>query len=282
MRKLVLLVCLLACAKKEVPPVVEPAPATTARKAAATTTSSPAPLNPAPRNATWSIPSRGVVLWLVGDDAKTEFGGALKSWGNPYLPGVTANADRPEMQPSLVADGLNGHAVVRFDGMTNMMETNVDISPKQMPNATIFAVFNSRTDAASPLRKLYGDDDGGYDRAAGLDDRGSGGKNYAVFIGTGIAGDFALKTNEAYVTADQFTKGDFSSWVNGKETLQRINAEWSTALPNLYIGGSGTVYHEQWQGDIAEFIVYSRVLNDLERMQVEDYLAKKYGVALTR
>jgi len=283
MKKLVtiLFVCLLACGKKE-EPVTAPAPAAPTKKTVSTTTSAPPPLEPPVRVATWSIPSRGVVLWLVGDDAKTEFGGALKSWGNPYLPGVTANADRPEMEPTVVADGLNGHAVVRFDGMSNMMETNVDIGPRQMPNAMVFAVFKSRTDAASPLRKLYGDDDGGYDRAAGLDDRGSGGKNYAVFIGTGVAGDFALKANEAYVTADQFTKGDFSSWVNGKETLQRINAEWQTALPKLYIGGSGTVYHEPWQGDIAEFIVYSRVLNDLERMQVEDYLAKKYGVPLTR
>jgi hypothetical protein len=162
------------------------------------------------------------------------------------------------------------------------METNVDISPAKMPSVTVFAVFNSKTDAASPLRKLYGDDDGGYDRAAGLDDRGGGGKNYSVFIGTGVAGDFAMKANEAYVTADQFTKGDFSSWVNGKETLQRINAEWQTALPNLYIGGSGPVYHEQWLGDIAECFVYARVLTDLERMQVEDYLGKKYAVALTR
>src|SRR5207248_11021142 len=149
----ILFVCLFACSKKE-EPVTSPAASTpTPKKTAATTTSEPAPLNPALRNATWSIPSRGVVLWLVGDDAKTEFGGALKSWGNPYLPGVTANADRPEMQPTVVAEGLNGHAIVRFDGMTNMMEANVDISPKQMPSATIFAVFNSRTDAASPLRK---------------------------------------------------------------------------------------------------------------------------------
>src|SRR5947207_11267347 len=152
---MILAVCLLAfaCRKKE-EQAAAPAPAEAPKKAATATKSEPAPLDPALRAATWSIPSRGVVLWLLGDDAKTEFGGALKSWGNPYLPGVTANADRPEMQPTVVADGLNGHAVVRFDGMTNMMETNVDIGPKQMPNATVFAVFNSRTDAASPLRKV--------------------------------------------------------------------------------------------------------------------------------
>lgn len=278
----VLFVCLVACSKKE-QPVAAPQAAAAPQRVVHTNTSAPAPLEAPVRPGTWSIPSRGVVLWLVGDDAKTEFGGSLQSWSNPYLPGVTAIADRPEMQPTVVADAINQHAVVRFDGMTNMLQTSIDISPAQMPNATVFAVFNSRTDAASPLRKLYGDDDGGYDRAAGLDDRAGGGKNYAVFTGSGgVTGDFVLKANETYVTADQFTKGDFSSWVNGKESLQRVNAEWQTALPNLYIGGSGTVYHEQWQGDVAEFIVYSRLLTELERNQVEDYLAKKYGVALRR
>jgi hypothetical protein len=53
-------------------------------------------------------------------------------------------------------------------------------------------------------------------------------------------------------------------------------------LPNLYIGGTGTSYHEPWQGDIAEMIVYGRVLTDQERMQVEDYLGAKYGVAINR
>jgi hypothetical protein len=68
--------------------------------------------------------------------------------------------------------------------------------------------------------------------------------------------------------------------------LDRVAAAWGAnsgeALPNLYIGGTGTVYHEPWQGDLAEFIVYARVLSDRERMQVEDYLAKKYGVTVAR
>jgi hypothetical protein len=279
----VLAVCLLvvpACRKKEeaaAPP--PPAPAT---KIVSTATSEPPPPPGHPHAEDWSIPARGVVLWLVGDDAKAEYGGTLASWSNPFLPGVTASADRPEMKPTIVANGFNGHAVVRFDGQGNMLQTSIDISPAQMPVATVFVAFNSKTDSPSPLRKLYGDDDGGYDRAAGLDNRATGGKNYGIFIGNGVEGDFNLKANEVYVTADEFTKKEFSSWVNGKETLQKIQTDWGGALPNLYIGGSGIVYHEYWQGDIAEVIVYSRRLAELERMQVEDYLAKKYGVALTR
>lgn len=59
-------------------------------------------------------------------------------------------------------------------------------------------------------------------------------------------------------------------------------ATWGEALPNLYLGGTGTVYHEPWQDDFAEIIVCARLLTDKERTQVEDYLGKKYGVAITR
>jgi hypothetical protein len=68
--------------------------------------------------------------------------------------------------------------------------------------------------------------------------------------------------------------------------LDKVAAAWGAnpedALPNLYIGGTGTSYHEPWQGDLAELIVYARILSDQERMQVEDYLAKKYGITIAR
>ncbi|HMC22503.1 MAG TPA: hypothetical protein VKL19_11680 [Thermoanaerobaculia bacterium] len=283
-KKLVVLsLCLIAisaCKKKE-EPTPPPAPAET--KTAQSSSAPATPQSGVTLPAGAPIPATGVALWLIADDAKGDAAGKLASWSNGSVPGVTATADKPELQPAVVAKALNGHAVVRFDGDQNMLKTNVDISPAAMPDATVFAVFSSKTDAASPLRKLYGDDDGGYDRAVGLDDRGGGGgKNYTVFSGQGAEGYFALKANETYVTADQFTKSDFSGWVNGKPALQKVTAAWETALPNLYIGGTGTSYHEPWQGDLAEMIVYTRVLTDQERMQVEDYLAKKYAVPITR
>jgi hypothetical protein len=97
-----------------------------------------------------------------------------------------------------------------------------------------------------------------------------------------VEGYFALKANETYVTTDQFTKTEFSGWVDGKPALTKVAAAWGDALPNLYLGGTGTSYHEPWQGDLAEIIVYARVLTDQERGQVEDYLGKKYGVTITR
>src|SRR5947207_1918408 len=163
------LLALAACKKKEEP---APEPAPTATRAAPAPAPEPAPKTATPQPtvtlaAGAPIPAQGVALWLVGDDAQP---GKLASWTNSAVAGVTATAAKPEEQPEVVAKAMGGHNVVRFDGEQNMLTTNVDIGVERMPEATIFAVFSSKTDAKE-LRKLYGDDNGGYDRAAGLDDR---------------------------------------------------------------------------------------------------------------
>src|SRR5260370_14058441 len=150
-----------------------------------------------------------------------------------------------------------------------MLTTNIDISPDSWPDVTVFAVFRSATEATE-LRKLYGDDNGGYDRGAGLDGRGDEGKNYVLFCGEqGVKGYFALKANQLYLTTDQFTTTEFNGWLDGKPTLTKVDVKYGDALPSMYIGGTGTVYNEFWKGDISEMIVYARVLPDAERSRVE-------------
>jgi Concanavalin A-like lectin/glucanases superfamily len=269
------------CRKPETPPAPAPEPVQATQPA--TTTTAPPPANPQvaatlPSNA--PIPAQGVLLWLAADDALASAkGGKVQTWQNPQVPNVSATAVKAGATPAVVANALNGHAVVRFDGTNQMLMTTTDIGPKRMPEGTIIAVISSKTAASSPLRKLYGDDNGGYDRAVGLDNRGD--KNYTVFTGSGVAGYFQLEADKTYLTVDQYSPKEFSGWVNGKPALSKIAAAWADeALPNMYLGGTGTSYDEFWNGDIAEVIVYNRALSEEERKKVEDYLAKKYGLTL--
>ncbi|HJT16186.1 MAG TPA: hypothetical protein VJ853_02300 [Thermoanaerobaculia bacterium] len=265
MKRALLLLLLIACSKKEQPvpapgSPIEPVPVgKTAAKS-----DSPLPGSDA-HPVDWSIPPRGVVLWLVGDDAKAEFGGALDAWTNEYLPTAKATADRPEKQPSVIPNAINQHSVIRFDGINNVMDTTVDIGPQRMPDATIFAVFSSRSDSGAG--KIYSDDM----RGAGLNQG-----RYSVFAGGKTSSVFKLQMNTVYVTEEQFTKTDVSAWANGKQMLDKVAAAYDTETPpKMSIG-------KAWYGDIAEIIVYSRLLSDLERMQIEDYLGKKYGVEMPR
>ena len=148
----------------------------------------------------------------------------------------------------------------------------------------MISVFTSDTDVASPPRKLYGADDGGYDRAAGLDDRAEG-FNYTVFGGdAGVVGIMKLAANTPYLTVDSYdqTKKVLNVWVNGAPAKQNQATDHGAGLDKFYIGGTGTVYHEPWLGNVAEMLVYRRTLSDDERKKVEDYLAAKYGLKLTR
>jgi hypothetical protein len=209
------------------------------------------------------IPKDGVALWLNADDSAR----VRAEWG--------------ENAPMLVQNVINGHAVLRFDGENDMIKTDVDISPARAPDVTVCSVFSSRTAEPSPLRKLYGNDNGGYDRAVGLDDRASE-ANYAIFGGeSGVVGYFMLEAGKVYLTCDKFSADKFQGFVDGKQAAD-ATAKWDESLPNLYVGGTGTSYNEFWQGDIAEMIVYLRALGDPERVQVEDYLAGKYGITLQR
>jgi hypothetical protein len=109
--------------------------------------------------------------------------------------------------------------------------------------------------------------------------------NYTIFGGSaGVVGIMKLAANTPYLTVDSYDqpKKKLNVWVNGAPAKQNVDADYGAALDKFYIGGTGTVYHEPWFGNVAEMLVYHRVLTDEERKKVEDYLAGKYGLKLTR
>ena len=286
MKKLLPLVLLLvlACGKKETPvsdtTASEPQPVDTT-----TTAPPPAPVRVTPgviEVAGAEVPTAGLALWLRADAmVTTGADNAVSAWKSPN--NMQATQTEAGRQPHVYPNAIGGRPALRFDGDDDMLETNLNVNPGVVPDLTVIAVFNSRVAEASPLRKVYGADDGGYDRAAGLDDRAGEGKTYAIFGGgQGVVGYFPLVANQTYVTVDGWGAKAFNGWVNGQKLLDNHEVSSEESLPHLYLGGTGTVYNEPWAGDIAEVLVYTRALTDPERTGIEDYLAKKYGVTLKR
>jgi hypothetical protein len=240
---------------------------------------------PTPTPEDWSSLPKAVdvvpLLWLRADSMSGALGSPVASW--PADPGPAAAQSDPARQPTLAK--LGDRAAVRFDGVDDMLESNLNVNPSAHPTLTIVAVFSSDTNARSPLRKLYGADDGDYDRAVGLDDRASDGRNYTVFAGPEhqVAGYFDLEKDTAYLTVDQFVAGSFDGWVNGHHALlnQRTNAQ-GDGLRTFFVGGTGTVFSEPWEGTVAELLAFDSVLSEPQRAALEDFLGRKYVLTVVR
>jgi prepilin-type N-terminal cleavage/methylation domain-containing protein len=73
-------------------------------------------------------------------------------------------------------------------------------------------------------------------------------------------------------------------YVNGKSdlTVTNLSANISTQGPNdiLYLGGTTAASLLPFVGDMSEVIMFDTVLKDSDRKSVEQYLGKKYGIAV--
>ncbi len=127
--------------------------------------------------------------------------------------------------------------------------TNIDISPARMPDATVFQSSTARrTRPISCASSMATTMAATIARPASTAEVAKG--RLHRLHRQRRAGLFRAEAQWTHVTADQFTKSDFSGWVDGKATVTKAPAAWEEALPNLYLGGTGTSYHEPWQGDL--------------------------------
>jgi hypothetical protein len=227
------------------------------------------------------------ILWLRADAIRAPgTGGRVATWSS--VNNVEAVQNFQEGQPTLVTTGIGSRPAVRFDGVDDVLGVNLNIHPGAHPLLTIVSVFSSDVEASEPLRKLYGSDDGGFDRAAGLDSRSSNGRNYTVFGGpdTGSIGYFNLVANNTYLTVDQFGAGTFNGWVQGVHAVANATTTSGEGTATLYIGGiypyDSAFGQEPWQGELAEMMIFPGTLPDTQRTALEDFLARKYDIDLLR
>ena len=257
---------LTACAPKPPSGIPSTASPSTPR---ATMTASSTPISR-------EVPGDGLRLWLRAETGVTQDQGKVKSWksqGHGQL-----EAQCPAGRPVVVAGAIGGKDAIRFSGENEMLEIPLDINPDKVPQLTVVTVFSSQTEDAQKLRKVYGHDDGGYDRAVGLDHRSK--TNFALFAGTEVLPYFDLKARKVYLVVDEYAGEKFNGWVNGSQLIKQAPIKHDRGLEKFYLGGTGTAYDEFWQGDIAELLVYDRKLADEERKSLEKTLAQRYQVKL--
>lgn len=212
------------------------------------------------------FPTNGLTLWLnAGAGVQVGPTGAVAIWLDLSGLGHNATQSSAGAQPQLLLGAVNGQNVVHFNPQNGLGIPNL------MPTASAGEVFIALRAAAASgsintLAEFSGSGGLQYVSPSGslLDDFGS-----TQSYNTGIP---SVDVTGIHIYDASASKGAWANWIDG---ALRYSVPGNTVSfgEGANLGGLGT-------GDLAEVIVYNRVLTPSERSGVGYYLLQKYGIGL--
>lgn len=208
----------------------------------------------------------GLELWLDADDASTFTlsGNQVSKWynkaQNQSVGYVTGNAN-----DTLVSNSLNAKPVVHLSGSGSYLYSNAAMDPE-----TIFLVHRSIASTS--------------------------GNNYLFDFRSGIANSYFINRSSGIDSYMGSVWSTYPMYINGKiRWMDNSNTDAPVFSGNYQISvfygatsGTNAMYlgsrysiGEYMQGDIAEVVSYNTHLKTADRVLVEDYLSKKWGIAVS-
>lgn len=253
------------------------------------------------------ISPSGLVLWLKADSITgLSNGNPVTAWNDSSGSGNNAAQSDASHQPTYRSSVLNGQPVVRFDAWSippdgppaNVTSERIDYL--EIPDAASLNVSN-RTSFAVVYQAGYGylhNDANIIIKNASTPGNPAtyghlltGAPHQALaqnvggtWSGYGSGSDYGYGTWN--ITEQSYDGAAMSGYLNGDLD---VSAAVTGAVPAstgvMTVGGmwgqSWTDYHQGLNGDIAEVLLFNRVLNAEERDQVGFYLQSKYGLTGT-
>ncbi|MEM7391546.1 MAG: hypothetical protein AAF492_04290, partial [Verrucomicrobiota bacterium] len=225
----------------------------------------------------FGIPRSNMVLWLDAENGPFSFtsNNYVSVWGDRSGTGNHAtrdlNTNGTETAIQRITNAINGRATVEFN--TGHFADNLEILPSLRidtasgaPGGSAFVVAKTTdTDGNDPLMSgpsfntFFGQDDG----------------EVEFYNGTGVASisaDHVTSNRVRYADFDVDRADRIRYVVNGTEL--GVNNSQNVAEDGYELNEVG----EFWIGDIAEILIWDRVLSDEEQARVGLYLALKYGL----
>ncbi len=217
----------------------------------------------------YATPAASPRLWLRADAGVTSSAGKVSVWADQSGFGTNATMTLASRQPSIVTGALNGQPVIRFGGAQSLYLTG-PVSP------TSFSVFivGKNSKPTETFSMILGPG-GNYPNNQLRWENGS----QALFVGTG---------NNLPITI---------STIGNTRVYHELSATYNGSVMKVYRDGTlisshsfatsgpwtlsnvGAYYSSYFMtGDLAEVLIYTRVLTDAERVETDCYLSGKYGL----
>lgn len=242
------------------------------------------------------IPNVGLKLWLRADSGLVLNGASVSQWTDISGNNLNAVQDSANKRPNVVSDAINGKPAVHFDGSNDLLYTqalNLEntnkvsafMVSKATGEAVILEASRNLNTSATGFYVIENYDYGQQGISAALKGNTAGPYNNYLTI--------FRSTNTYSIPKIWFTAFDKSQASYLNQIKMRVNGVdlvntngYGAAHTNnfsndsLFIGGRGAG-GSNLDGDIAEVIVYNRLLTTAERTQVENYLNQRYNVSST-
>jgi hypothetical protein len=222
-----------------------------------------------------SIPN--LLSWLTAGSLVLNDGDDVVTW--PDGSGNGNGLGGPSLPPKFRTGVLNGLPVVRFNGTSQFLNFPVNafvgftaaeafiVVKANNPDPPVSSVGTGLWDFGTDITSTH------YPFTDGIiyDDFGTSARK------TTVNPTPSLNAFNLYNVIS--SSGLWASRLNGGSTIFSTGTNTVAFIAQCTLGssGGGTVY---FNGDIAEFILYNRVISQSERDQIESYVAAKYGLTI--
>jgi hypothetical protein len=229
-------------------------------------------------------PREGMVLWL--DASRGVSGARVAEWLDQSGARHHVSQKDAQLQPVLVPGGLSGLEAIRFNGKGQLLHnTTMDLLPAGSPR-TVLMVGRADTNGGALMsfrRQTAG-------KPIFVVQQGAFQGSYYVYTdGVNGTGNSTLPIKTADRIREPFLSVHISAGA-GKKIGIRLNGEEQTVAqpgaigkeegtPGFVVGNREDVGDFSWGGDIAEVLVYDRVLSAKDLEQAERYLATRYNLS---
>jgi hypothetical protein len=217
------------------------------------------------------IPFTNLTLWLKADAGMVlqSTNGTVKTWFDQSGNYNDGNQTTATNRPSWLGGPLGGHPVVRFNATNGQYLTLPSLVLTNVTGAEALVVLKAAVAVPSARRQLWQ-----------MGSSGSSSLAYPDYSGD-IVDDFASTSTRAITPPqplDQYRifnvagqDGYWATWINS-QSLGTDNNTFGIST-NMILGGGTNAYFD---GDIAEVLIFNRVLTADERNTANNYLVNKY------
>lgn len=219
-------------------------------------------------------------LWLDANDAATitkDGGNLVSQWDDKSGEGNNVSQATPSQQPLWVDAVQNGLPIIRFDGVNDFLKRSTYVGGVLAQPNTAFVVCKFPGIASGTLAPVFDGGSGNSQRNLFYNQQpATSTTGHVVFAGTGLVNTTTTKDTTNIRLYDLVFNGGSSRLFRDSVQLSAGNAgTFPMGGVSLAVFNNVTFFANP---DIAEILIYNKLLTTQEKDDVRDFLNTKWGL----